>query len=783
MSEKPTYEELELRIRELENDKLEIKRSKDEIMKFRTIADKAAHGYTIVELDGTIVYLNDFFAKLHGYSANELIGKNLSVFHNEKQLENVQCINKNLINSRNYSALEVWHTHKDGTEFLMLMNAVVINDDNGAPEYLGATGIDITNRKMSETALYESQAKLVRSQYLSKMGDFTWEISTGFVTWSEGMHRLLGYDLNEKINYAKVNLSIHHPDDLKSVTKWLNDSIASGNEDLITNEYRLVCKNGEVIEVRTVGQIEYCDGVAVKLFGTCQDITELKQTEQALRYEKKFINMAIDSLPGIFYLFTKEGKFLRWNDNFEKVSGYSALEISTMKPRDFFPVEEHAIVEERISEVFKKGSSFVEANWLSKNGTKKLYYLTGVCVDIGSALCQVGMGIDISDRKLAEQERKKFQDQLQHSQKMEAIATLAGGIAHDFNNMLGVITGNTSFALSILSKKDELFEVLSDIKASSKQAQTLTHQLLIFSKGGAPIKKTVDINKLINEASVFSIRGSKSKCNFELSDDLWRSEVDEGQINQVIGNLIINANQAMPNGGIITIKTDNIEVYIESVLPLSSGSFIRIVVEDQGIGIHKKHLSKIFEPYFSTKQKGSGLGLATTYSIIKRHGGHINVHSEIEKGTYFSVYLPASSKCTKPVEDKGDPIHAGNGKILIMDDQESILKMVGRMLNHMGYETIFATDGTQAVELFRDHYKTKNHLELVILDLTIPGGMGGLKTIIELLKIDPNVKAVVSSGYSNDQIMANYEDYGFCGIVPKPYTKGQLAEVLNRILA
>jgi CheY-like chemotaxis protein len=237
----------------------------------------------------------------------------------------------------------------------------------------------------------------------------------------------------------------------------------------------------------------------------------------------------------------------------------------------------------------------------------------------------------------------------------------------------------------------------------------------------------------------------------------------------------------MPNGGIITIRTKNTEIEAKSDLPLSPGRYINIVIEDQGGGISKKYLLNIFDPYFTTKQKGSGLGLATTYSTVQRHGGHITVSSEIEKGTVFNIYLPASLKDAKEIEYKEDPKHTGNGKILIMDDQKPILKMASRMLNRMGYETEFAIDGTEAIRKYREKYQSKNPFDLVLLDLTIPGGMGGADTIIELLKIDPDVCAVVSSGYSNDPIMANYEDYGFCGVVPKPYTKEQLSEVLNKI--
>ena len=235
----------------------------------------------------------------------------------------------------------------------------------------------------------------------------------------------------------------------------------------------------------------------------------------------------------------------------------------------------------------------------------------------------------------------------------------------------------------------------------------------------------------------------------------------------------------MENGGTIYIKTENEVVGNDCGLPLPAGQYIKIIVEDQGIGIPKKNLPNIFDPYFTTKQKGSGLGLATTFSIVKRHGGHITVHSEIDKGSIFTIYLAASSMTPGETVDKEKIKHKGEGKILIMDDQEPILKMVDRMISGMGYDTASAVNGSRAVELYRDAYQSGNPFDLVILDLTVPGGMGGVKAIQELLKTDPKVKAIVSSGYFNDPVMANYEDYGFCGVISKPYTRDQMAELLN----
>jgi len=402
--------------------------------------------------------------------------------------------------------------------------------------------------------------------------------------------------------------------------------------------------------------------------------------------------------------------------------------------------------------------------------------------EFGKPIKVTGVIQDITEQKRAAIEKREWEKRIMLSQKMESISTLAGGIAHDFNNMLSVITGNISYSMTTLTEKDHLYKVLSETQEGAERAKHLTQQLLTFSKGGAPVKKITDLTHLIKESSNFMTRGSKSKCTLSISNDLKKVEADEGQLGQVIGNLILNASQAMPQGGLINFEAENIVINAQSNIPLPAGQYVKIGIEDQGIGISEKHLPMIFDPFFTTKQKGSGLGLATTYSIIQQHGGHITVHSKMGEGTTFTIYLPATNKeIHEPLNMKKN-VHCGQGNILVMDDQEPILKMVGRMLNQMGYHAAFAIDGYQAIELYRKAFVTEKPFDLVILDLTVPGKMGGAKTISELLKIDPNVKAIVSSGYSNDPIMANYLNYGFCGVVPKPYTKNQLAEVLIQTL-
>ena len=308
----------------------------------------------------------------------------------------------------------------------------------------------------------------------------------------------------------------------------------------------------------------------------------------------------------------------------------------------------------------------------------------------------------------------------------------------------------------------------------------MTRQLLIFAKGGAPVKETSSLQKIIKESCLFALHGSKSECEFFLEKDLWSAEVDVGQINQVFDNIIINANRAMPEGGNIKISARNGNIHKRDLLPLKPGKYIGISFEDKGVGISKNHLEKIFDPYFTTKQAGSGLGLATTYSIIKKHEGHITVKSRIGKGTTFQIYLPASEKVLS--EKKEMDIKTGHGRILVMDDEMSLRKMLEMILEKLGYESEIAKDGAEAIRMYKESIETEKPYDAVILDLTIPGGIGGKEAIQKLLEIDPEIKAIVSSGYSDDSVLAKFQEFGFKGILPKPFDIRTLSATLYEVI-
>ncbi len=381
---------------------------------------------------------------------------------------------------------------------------------------------------------------------------------------------------------------------------------------------------------------------------------------------------------------------------------------------------------------------------------------------------------------------KRTEAELLKIKKLESVGVLAGGIAHDFNNILTIILGNINLARAYLTSNDKATALLNKAEKASHRAQGLTQQLLTFSKGGDPVRETTDIKEVIIDSAHFVLLGSKVACNFAIDDDLWLVDIDTGQMSQVIQNITLNARHAMPRGGEITIKCSNVnDISMETDLDIQGKKYIKITIQDNGDGISQQHLDKIFDPYFSTRQEGSGLGLAITHSIINKHDGNIFVNSEPGQGTLFTIYLPASDKSVNSIKTfkKIKRIKTDSrAKILVMDDEELILNLAEKMLGYLGHEVLKASDGREAIELYKKQLYSKKPIDVIIMDLTIPGGIGGREAIIEILKIDPRAKAVVSSGYSNDKVMADYQRYGFKAAIAKPYKLAELQGIIDSIL-
>ncbi|MRR58079.1 MAG: PAS domain S-box protein [Deltaproteobacteria bacterium] len=379
-------------------------------------------------------------------------------------------------------------------------------------------------------------------------------------------------------------------------------------------------------------------------------------------------------------------------------------------------------------------------------------------------------------------EKKALENELFKVQKLESLGLLAGGIAHDFNNLLTAILGNISLAKCLTPPESTVRSRLDQAEKATDRAADLARQLLTFARGGVPVKKSVAPARLLTDSANFALHGANVSCEFTLPDTLWPVEADPGQINQVVNNLVINAVQAMPDGGRIHIRAENVLLSKKGTIPLRSGRYVRIAVEDSGIGIPEEIRQQIFDPYFTTKPYGNGLGLSTTYSIVRNHGGHITVESTPGSGTTFLVYLPASDRLPMEAIIEDEKFTDGRGRVLVMDDEEMIRNVAVEMLRHMGYQAVSCANGDEAVSLYREAMESGKPFHAVLMDLTIPGGMGGEEAVRYLLGIDPDVRALVSSGYSDCQTIDEYRDHGFWGVVAKPYTIRELHRALRETL-
>ncbi len=385
---------------------------------------------------------------------------------------------------------------------------------------------------------------------------------------------------------------------------------------------------------------------------------------------------------------------------------------------------------------------------------------------------QDALGQRVSDRDRMAQE-------LGRSQKLDSLGILAGGLAHDFNNYLLSILGNISLAKIEIEADHPAYRLLAQSEKASLLAKGLTQQLLTFSKGGQPVTALLGLPDLVKDCTTVALSGSNVTTDYEVEEDLPPIMADKNQVGQVIQNMVTNAIQAMPGGGILTIQLASVPIDAATPIPLAPGRYVRLSMRDHGVGISPEQIDRIFDPYFTTKQQGGGLGLAVCFSIVQKHGGHIAVASTPGKGATFHVYLPAASVPPPRAEKPQGAHHRGTGRVLVMDDEKLVLDVASRMLGAFGYKVETAIDGQAAIDRYREAMEGDKPFDLVIMDLTVPGGIGGQEAVVRIQELDPEVYAVVSSGYSTDPVMSDYRSYGFEDVLPKPYTLDSLSRVLR----
>lgn len=591
--------------------------------------------------------------------------------------------------------------------------------------------------------------------------------------------RLLGASSPEQLA-GRSALAYVHPDSQTAVRDRWRQLEEIAEVPLIEEKYLRF--DGVVLDVEVAANSFVFYGQrSVQLI--VRDISPRKRIEDALASEKERLAVTLRSIGDGVITTDTQGQVVLMNRVAETLTGWTQPEAAGKPLSEVF-----CLLEDRnrpeclnpVSRVVTSGNIVTLSapyKLLSRDGLERTISDSGAPIrDRESKI----VGVVIVFRDITE--RLKTEEELLRARKLESVGLLAGGIAHDFNNLLTAILGNLSILQSLPLPRAEQIARLNEAEHATLRARDLTRQLLTFSKGGAPIKKVVLLATLVRDSAAFSLSGSPVNCEFQLPPDLWPVNADEGQISQVVNNLIVNAQQAMPEGGTIRIRGENVTLGPESEPSASPGRYVKISVTDQGRGISPDIRERIFDPYFTTKGEGRGLGLATVYSILKNHAGLIQVESETGAGATFHFYLPAAEMRFRPGKPEAAPARPGRGRILVMDDESMVREMAVEMLHLLGYDADSAADGEEMLRRYQEARTARRPFTAVLMDLTVPGGMGGKAAIDALRRIDPQAKAIVSSGYSNDPVLSDYGKYGFAEVMAKPYTLKDISRVLQKVL-
>ena len=548
-------------------------------------------------------------------------------------------------------------------------------------------------------------------------------------------------------------------------------------EKIDRNRTTFLSKEGGRVEVEGRCRTHFEDGQPVMMTGIFRDLSsETRHAEELEASEMRYQDL-FENAHDLIQIVRPDGRLLYVNRSWRETFGYSPEEVEQgLSIFDLIAGDCQGHCQEVFGQVISSEQVHsIQTTFITKTGKP-------VIIE-GNAKCKYDSDGPVYTQCIFHDvtEKRKMEEELIKAQKLESIGVFAGGIAHDFNNLLTAILGNISMAKTSLTKDHPAWIRLDRTERASQRAQGLTQQLLTFSKGGAPIRKTTSLNELLEDSVGFTLRGSSIRVYYELAPDLWPAKVDQGQLSQVAQNLALNASDAMTDGGVFTVKSENMNLEKgKNPSTLKPGRYVLLTFQDNGDGIPSEYLPKVFDPYFSGKKTGSGLGLAISYSVISQHDGLITVDSTVGQGATFHIYLPADDGGELRTElVQIDELQPLTTRILFMDDDEIVIEVAGSMLSALGCKVEIARDGKEAIELYQAAMQSDTPYDGVIMDLTIPGGMGGKEAIARLREIDPQVKAIVSSGYATDPIMGQYEKFGFVGVVPKPYNLEQLRQTLS----
>jgi len=757
----------------------ELKKNDEKLRVLSNAVEQSPTAVLIADADGVIEYVNPQFSSITGYSSSELLGGKPSVLKSGIHSPEFYKDMWSTITSGRTWRGDICNKKKNGELYWELRSISPIKNCTGEITHYVGIQIEDIERKRAQEALRESELRY-RMLHLTSFDGIIMAESSGKITECNiSAETIFGYGHDEMIG---MELTALMPEKLRSGHLAGFESFMRTGEKKAHNvliETEGVRKNGEVFPVELIISSLYVNG---KLFisGTIRDISERKKIEDKLRKSEERLAEA----QGIARLgnwdldvVTNE---LWWSDEIYRIFG--------LKPREFGATyeafldtvhpEDREYVLRSVHEAVYNGEHYsIQHRIVLPGGDVRIVHERAKVVfdDNGQPVRMMGTIQDISECKVMEEEAHK-------AQKLESLGVLAGGIAHDFNNILTGIVGNVFLTRKDVVPNGAIAERLEFIDNAVSRAKGLTHKLLTFSSGGTPVKQAVDLVCIAAETARLIFSGSSIAFDVDAREGLCAVEADEGQIDQVFQNIYTNALQAMPERGHVSIRLENCQGAEQS--PHSGSSYVKVTIADNGPGIPQEHIPKIFDPFFTTRAGGNGLGLSICFSIVKRHSGFIKVESSVNAGTAFSIYLPAlKTVAVQETEAKEPPQPlSGSRRILVMDDDEMVRYAAGAILTDLGYGVVLAAEGEEALDLYRQAMEAGDPIDLVIMDLTVHGGMGGKEAIGLLLALDPGAKAIVSSGYCNSPIMSDYKKYGFHGALQKPYNVVEFSAAIRKTL-
>lgn len=789
---------------------------------------QAAEAVMVTAPDGTIIYVNPAFERLTGYSADEVAGQNPRILKSGRHDNAFYAQFWNTINSGRPFRADVTNRRKDGRLYTEEHTVTPVRAASGEIACFISIATDVTERRRAEREVnllvalmkaiaeaedFDSALAVAISEICQATG---WEYGEVWVpaagnealvlspVWygsgpasSAFRERTLGYTFARGHGLPGTvwerRAPVWHEDTSALSAEVFPRSAIAAALGIRAGFGVPIIDRGDVLAVlgfflletreQDAEMVAIVSAVAAELGA----LVRRKRIEQQLAETTERLAVTLQSIGDGVITTDRHGMVERLNPVAESLTGWDQASAAGRPLSEVFSIVNEFSrepCESPVVRVLTTGRVAGLANHtvlLSRGGPE--YVLNDSAAPIRDRDGNIH-GVVLVFRDVTAE--KRLEEELQKASKLESLGVLAGGIAHDFNNSLAAVVAHIGLVRLSFPEGSEAAHKLLEAEQACLRATSLTRQLLTFSRGGAPLRKAAAIPQLVRQSATFALTGSNVTCEFDFPRGLWHALVDEGQVGQVISNLAINAQQAMPAGGAIRISAENVEFEREGQVPgvpLGPGRFVRITVCDDGVGIPAEIIGRVFDPYFTTKQKGSGLGLAASYSIVRNHDGHIAVESEPSRGACFHLYFPAAGQPATPEAVPESAPTPATGRILFMDDEESIRRVIGELLRRFGHEVVLARDGAETVELYSRALETGRPFDLVLLDLTVPAGVGGKAAMEKLLSIDPGVRALVSSGYSNDPVMANFQSYGFKGVIAKPYTPDELLRIVNQSLA